>query len=80
MFNIVIMKTMRCEELKNKIEEIMIVLKKQLIKNATVNILLSLQNCGQWVTSMNNNSLSMIWMKSDGPIDSYSSMKYLIQI
>lgn len=70
---VVTMNSMKMEELKNALEDIMLVIKKKFYKSTPLTVLVSLQNCGQWISSINT-SISTTWMKSDNKTSDYESM------
>lgn len=60
------------EDLKNKVENVMLVLKKRIIHTPNVTVLLSMQTWGEWISIINPNSISTTWIKT-GSTNQYGS-------
>ena len=68
------MKSIRSEDVKKAVEEVLFVLKKYLItNNDTMNIMISLKNCGYWISTLASTSISTSWIKSDSVCNEYES-------
>lgn len=65
--------TMKCDDLRSKLEEIMIVMKKQLVPSSNMTVLLSLQNCGEWIVTLGTSDVSITWVRGNTKTNQYGS-------
>lgn len=65
--------TMKCDDLRSKVEEVMVVLKKQLVTSSNMTVLLSLQNCGEWIVNLSTSGVSITWVRGNTKTNQYGS-------